>query len=417
MINNTSPYIVKRARTYNINVFLVLSAYVLFAFSTWEIAADDSHRDSSQGQARASQKYSRSIGTHECESANDKKRRWQQSSSEDSGAKTSAPLLRWSDIHKQSGGPLRPWLDAILRGSAGKQPTGQEDTKTSNNDLENPTPAEPALDVRATGLSGFSGKSTQAKKVPESSTSSKGGSQDSDGEAWTKAHNDIRKRYSTPPLKWSNQLAASAKKISDGCVFEHSRTTHGENLAAGQQSINAVVADWVFGANECGSYNPTVPQYSHFTQVLWRSTTEVGCSMTKCNSIKGVPLNNAPLWVCHYNPISIPLTAAFPTLEDHKFPFTSPSRNPYSNILNVNTISRTDCRGEFRAVHIVSAKPIPHTNLLFFYSIDSSLLPLYRIPSIITHKTSDLFSNYMRPHMLFRHMLPPVIPSHIFTSV
>ncbi|MCI5139186.1 MAG: hypothetical protein D3922_12405, partial [Candidatus Electrothrix sp. AR1] len=33
----------------------------------------------------------------------------------------------------------------------------------------------------------------------------------------------------------------------------------------------------------------------HYTQVVWRSTKEVGCGMASCN-------DKAQLWVCQYNP-------------------------------------------------------------------------------------------------------------------
>lgn len=33
------------------------------------------------------------------------------------------------------------------------------------------------------------------------------------------------------------------------------------------------------------SYNPSNPQPSHFTQVVWKSTTSVGCAVKTCNNI------------------------------------------------------------------------------------------------------------------------------------
>ncbi|KAI9631294.1 hypothetical protein KEM48_014536 [Puccinia striiformis f. sp. tritici PST-130] len=52
------------------------------------------------------------------------------------------------------------------------------------------------------------------------------------------SHNEIRARYSTPPLKWSSKLEASAQVWADRCVFEHSGGPFGENIAAGQRRLN-----------------------------------------------------------------------------------------------------------------------------------------------------------------------------------
>ena len=31
-----------------------------------------------------------------------------------------------------------------------------------------------------------------------------------------------------------------------------------------------------------GQYNPNNPTYSHFTQVVWKSTTQLGCAVATC---------------------------------------------------------------------------------------------------------------------------------------
>jgi hypothetical protein len=33
----------------------------------------------------------------------------------------------------------------------------------------------------------------------------------------------------------------------------------------------------------------------HYTQIIWRNTTEVGCGMATCS-------NGSEIWVCNYNP-------------------------------------------------------------------------------------------------------------------
>lgn len=86
--------------------------------------------------------------------------------------------------------------------------------------------------------------------------------------------------------------------------WEHSRGKvgpFGENLAAGTGlTAAAAVKMWTDEVCKCDSlaasyytthnlltaeYNPARPQYSHFTQVVWKATTEVGCAVRPCTGI------------------------------------------------------------------------------------------------------------------------------------
>ena len=54
-----------------------------------------------------------------------------------------------------------------------------------------------------------------------------------------------------------------------------------ENLAAGSGSYT--VSDGIDGWNaEAKDYNPQNPTFSHFTQVVWKGTKEVGCAFVTC---------------------------------------------------------------------------------------------------------------------------------------
>jgi uncharacterized protein YkwD len=117
------------------------------------------------------------------------------------------------------------------------------------------------------------------------------------------AHNRARRLHCAPPLAWSARLAAVAQRWADklrarGCAFEHSRTEYGENLAAGTSgtlSPSDVVAMWV---GEARAYNYARGGFSmstgHFTQVVWRGSTELGCGRSQCNGMD--------VWVCNYSP-------------------------------------------------------------------------------------------------------------------
>jgi len=54
-----------------------------------------------------------------------------------------------------------------------------------------------------------------------------------------------------------------------------------ENLAAGTggYTVTEGINAWT---DEASDYDPNNPTYSHFTQVVWKSTTELGCAMVDC---------------------------------------------------------------------------------------------------------------------------------------
>ena len=117
------------------------------------------------------------------------------------------------------------------------------------------------------------------------------------------AHNRDRAAHCAPPLAWSEDLARSAQAWADGlrargCVFEHSRTRYGENLAGGTSGVldgEAVAAMWY---DEGQRYDYRRGGFSmqtgHFTQLVWTETTSVGCGVTTCRGMD--------LWVCQYDP-------------------------------------------------------------------------------------------------------------------
>ncbi|MBK9037308.1 MAG: hypothetical protein IPL61_39705 [Myxococcales bacterium] len=117
------------------------------------------------------------------------------------------------------------------------------------------------------------------------------------------AHNRVRAEHCAPPLVWSDALAAEAEAwaqhlAASGCAFEHSRSEHGENLAAGTAGAldpDAVVAMW---AREEDHYDWRRPGFGmktgHFTQVVWKDTIAVGCAVVTCGSLD--------TWVCNYDP-------------------------------------------------------------------------------------------------------------------
>jgi pathogenesis-related protein 1 len=125
-------------------------------------------------------------------------------------------------------------------------------------------------------------------------------------------HNFVRQNVSPaaspaiPDLVWSETIAASAQAYADKCVFEHSKGKYGENLYAGTAEPKgaSVVDSW---ASEVADYDYASGKCSgvcgHYTQVVWRNSTELGCGYAKCTT--GSPFGSSKTWynwVCQYNP-------------------------------------------------------------------------------------------------------------------
>ena len=110
------------------------------------------------------------------------------------------------------------------------------------------------------------------------------------------AHNVERRRVGTPPLQWDDALAAEAdvwaRALVDTGRWEHdpAQHGHGENLWTGWGSRvwtpEEMVADWaaekrhyVRGVFPNVSRTGDWTAVGHYTQIVSRGTTHVGCAI------------------------------------------------------------------------------------------------------------------------------------------
>lgn len=144
-----------------------------------------------------------------------------------------------------------------------------------------------------------------------------------DIDQYLSAHNTVREQHGAVDLTWDDTLASAAQNWANGCKFQHSGGTLGpyggrhlfrvvtlwcithylpaENLAAGTGNFDIPTAIKLWTDEVCKSaefetwesnvhtllaqYDPNNPQPSHFTQVVWKATRQVGCAVQQCDGI------------------------------------------------------------------------------------------------------------------------------------
>lgn len=135
------------------------------------------------------------------------------------------------------------------------------------------------------------------------------------------AHNKLRAAVGvTEKLKYSKPLAAKAQawadhlKSTNQCEMQHSKANgkYGENLYWGsavswsdgskelqkvssEQVVNSwgsEKTDYDYADNRCALGK----MCGHYTQIVWRTTTTVGCGMAVCEDSK------EQVWACQYLP-------------------------------------------------------------------------------------------------------------------
>ncbi len=132
------------------------------------------------------------------------------------------------------------------------------------------------------------------------------------------AHNNWRNAVGVPQMQWSDGLAVTAQgwantlQQNQGCKMSHSGTRGlGENVywaspvsySNGTRRLQTVTATRVtdawgseqqyydYATNTCARGQVC----GHFTQIVWKTTTAVGCAKAVCGDLSQV-------WVCNYTP-------------------------------------------------------------------------------------------------------------------
>ena len=122
-------------------------------------------------------------------------------------------------------------------------------------------------------------------------------------------HNAARAAVGVGEVSWDDNVAAYAQNYAaqrqGDCALVHSTNSpYGENLYRGPAgkdwSASDAVGLWVsenkyyhHDTNSCSA--PVGESCGHYTQVVWRDSTTIGCARVRCN-------NGGIFIICSYNP-------------------------------------------------------------------------------------------------------------------
>lgn len=130
-------------------------------------------------------------------------------------------------------------------------------------------------------------------------------------------HNLHRSDHSASGLTWSDDLAGAANTLATRCEYGHDTSIvsasgdYGQNIAYGYDADlvgEKVISEMMYTdeapyfASLYGEADPDMTNFEkwgHFTQIVWKATTQVGCATVSCSDLKNVG-GPAPYTVCNY---------------------------------------------------------------------------------------------------------------------
>ncbi|KAJ5627833.1 hypothetical protein N7490_010061 [Penicillium lividum] len=132
-------------------------------------------------------------------------------------------------------------------------------------------------------------------------------------------HNIHRSNHSVSSLEWSADLESSAQTLAARCNYEHDTSIdgggYGQNIGYGVEAsdvgvmiTNLMYNDEIeFFPTPYGESDPSMSDFDkwgHFSQIVWKATTHVGCATVVCDPLGNVDSSEAlPFTVCNYSPV------------------------------------------------------------------------------------------------------------------
>ena len=123
-------------------------------------------------------------------------------------------------------------------------------------------------------------------------------------------HNQYRAEVGTPALQWDSSLQAAAQQWADHMLasgarnHDPSRGQVGENLYWSESEAWGRPADTLEPTSAAASwYEEKGYLGKHYTQMVWRDTTRVGCGVATKSEKQGDTEHNTQVVVCRYSPM------------------------------------------------------------------------------------------------------------------
>lgn len=165
-----------------------------------------------------------------------------------------------------------------------------DDSETTVETTEQPTqeptqqPTQQPTQKPTTLVSATSSPQAPAPSASASSTGSDSTGPNEYAQLMLDIHNKFRSHHSAGPLSWDEDLALFANdyaaKFTCSMNLQHSGE-HPENLAVGYGSGPDAVQAWY---DEGKTYDYSSGAYNHFTQVVWKGASKLGCGIKDCRS-------------------------------------------------------------------------------------------------------------------------------------
>ncbi|KAF2236439.1 PR-1-like protein [Viridothelium virens] len=209
-------------------------------------------------------------------------------------------------------------------------------TVSSSAPTSTSAPAPPPPTTSAVAVeSSSSSEAAPVTSAPASTASSAPLPTDSMASAAVVRHNDHRRNHTdTVDVAWDADLAATAQDVANMCNWTHVTTAngggYGQNYGASPSgsTIEDAIEMWysettMFPDSYYGQLSPanrgctveadgsfSCPEYGHFTQMIWKASTKIGCAIADCSGgYVGGTDSAAPsgsedpvFQVCNYSP-------------------------------------------------------------------------------------------------------------------
>ncbi|KAL2813663.1 CAP domain-containing protein [Aspergillus granulosus] len=193
-----------------------------------------------------------------------------------------------------------------------QEPSSVEEVPTTT--TQAPAPVETATQEPTTTTTTTTTQppqTTQATQAPQPTTNTYQGTV-------LYSHNVHRANHSSTDLTWSAELEASAQALAASCVYQHDTSIngggYGQNIGYGVSSDDVAVMISNLMYNDEAPYFESLygqaspdmslfEKWGHFSQIVWKDTTQVGCATVVCDSLGNVDSATAvPFTVCNYSP-------------------------------------------------------------------------------------------------------------------